>query len=193
MAKIEGIINHLFTWEAGLDKRYRALPLEDQFNEARKKGLANDPDDSGGLTNVGITWATYFTYCQMKRIPARTRDLVGLKYATWIDILKTLFWNACRADDIVNQSIANIFVDWFWGSGPSVLRIVQRIVKVEDDGKIGPETIGAINGYKDQKALFDQIASARRSFYLNLVKRRPKDKKFISGWLRRLNDLHYES
>jgi lysozyme family protein len=37
--------------------------LEDAFSRAKKTGFANDPNDRGGATMVGVTISTYRQYC----------------------------------------------------------------------------------------------------------------------------------
>ena len=75
-------------------------------------GFVNDPDDLGGATNKGITLSAYETYCYRKGYPKPTVEcLKNISDATWMDILKTLYWDKWKADQIVNQSVANILVD----------------------------------------------------------------------------------
>ena len=64
MAKIEEIIPFILYFEAGVNKRYLSLPPEQIFEQAKKTGFANDPDDAGGATMCGITIATYKAYCK---------------------------------------------------------------------------------------------------------------------------------
>lgn len=58
-----------------------------------------------------------------------------------------------------NQSIANILVDWYWGSGKWGIVIPQRILGLTADGVVGPKTLDKINQEieKDAEALFDKI------------------------------------
>lgn len=75
-------------------------------------GFVNDPADLGGATNMGVTIGTYKEYCKKKGKPEPTvEDLKNLSCEEWTDILKAFYWNRWKADQIHNQSIANILVD----------------------------------------------------------------------------------
>ena len=50
-------------------------------------------------------------------------------------VLKTCYWDRWRADEINNQKVANILVDWLWCSGKWGILIPQRILGVPVDGK----------------------------------------------------------
>ena len=152
-------------------------------------GYTNHPDDNGGPTNLGITLNTYREYCGQEKT---IKDLRNISYGTWEDIMKDLYWDKCLADDIVNQSLAEILVDWCVNSGFVGLRRVQEIVGVKPDGIAGPKTLGAINN-ADQHELFDRIMSARKQFYINMVKRSPNQKVFMNGWMNRLLRFSFDA
>lgn len=151
-------------------------------------GFVNDPDDSGGATNKGITLKTFRSfYGQNKTV----EDLKTISDQQWIHIFLNGYWNKCQASNINNQSVANIFVDWAWGSGPgTAIKQVQKIVGTDVDGIVGVKTLDAINS-KDPKTLFNAIKKARIEFVENLVKQRPKDAKFLQGWKNRINSFSF--
>ena len=189
MANINIIIPFILNWEAGLKKKYAAYPYEQMFSEAKKTGFVNDPDDSGGATMCGLTIATYNIYCKKKGYPMPTEtSLNNMSFERWADVLKSLFWNRWKADDIISQDIANILVDWVWASGVNGIKIPQRILGVKDDGIVGAKTIAAINS-TDPIELFQKIHDARIKFVDDIVRNRPSQKKFIKGWKRRINAI----
>lgn len=151
-------------------------------------GYTNHPDDQGGPTNQGVTLNTYKSYCGQEKT---IKDLRNMSYGIWCDIMKDMYWDKCLADDIDNQSVAEILVDWCVNSGLVGLRKVQEIVGVKPDGIAGPKTLAAING-ADAKELFDRIMAARRQFFVNIVKRNPNQKVFINGWMNRLLMFKFE-
>lgn len=151
-------------------------------------GYTNHPDDLGGPTNKGITLTTYREYCGKEKT---IQDLRNISYGTWQDIMKDMYWDKCRADDIDNQSVAEITVDWCVNSGLVGLRKVQEIVGTKPDGIAGPITISMINS-SDSRELFDRIWNARQQFYVNIVKRNPSQKVFMNGWMNRLGMFKYE-
>jgi lysozyme family protein len=151
-------------------------------------GYTNHPDDLGGPTNLGITYNTYKAYCGQEKT---LKDLQNMSYETWQNIMKDLYWDKCLADDIENQSVAELLVDWCVNSGMVGLRKVQEIAGAKPDGIAGPKTLAAINGAKAEE-LFDRIMQARKQFYVNIVKRNPKQKVFMNGWMNRLLMFKYE-
>ena len=61
-------------------------------------------------------------------------DIKLLSTADAVSVLKQNYWNRWKADQIANQSVAEILVDWVWGSGKWGIVIPQRLLKVTDDG-----------------------------------------------------------
>lgn len=87
------------------------------FIQRWEGGFVDDPDDLGGATNMGVTIATYKVYRKRKGLSEPTvDDLKHLSNNEWIDILKSLYWDKWKADQIKSQSVANILVDWVWAS-----------------------------------------------------------------------------
>ena len=56
MANVEKIVPFIIQFEAGVTPA--GLTGEVLFEKARKNGYANDPDDLGGATMVGVTLFT---------------------------------------------------------------------------------------------------------------------------------------
>lgn len=156
-------------------------------------GSVNHPNDKGGATNKGVTIGTYTFYRKFKGLPAPTvEDLNNITSDEWMDILKTLYWNKWRADEIRNQSIANLLVDWYWGSGVYGIKYPQRVLGVTADGIVGVKTLAAINDYPDQEELFQKLWDRRKKHFEDIVKRDPSQKVFLNGWMNRLNDYKFE-
>lgn len=192
MANIEHFIPFLIKWEAGIIKKNNETN-ESFFQRARKTGWADDPDDSGGQTMVGVTMATYEEFCRKKGYPRPTSErLMNLSYDDWKSVLKMFYWDRWRADEIKSQSIAEIVCDWIWASGIHGIKIPQELVGVMPDGIVGPKTIAAVNS-KNPRELFDQIKIARFDFIEDICRKRPANNKFKRGWLNRVNDIKFES
>ena len=190
MARIESIVPFILKWETGTTGI--GLTNEQLFEKAKLKGFANDPDDLGGATMCGVTLATFTEYCHRKgyQRPTIVR-LKAIKYKEWLEILKTMFWDKWKADQINNESIALILVDWVWGSGKYGITIPQRAIGVTADGIVGPKTIAAVNA-KDPKQLFDLIRKERLAYIERICRSRPTNLKYKRGWLNRLNDIKFK-
>lgn len=155
-------------------------------------GFVNDPDDLGGATNMGVTIGTYKNYRKKKGLPEpHVEDLKKLSKEEWTDIMKSGYWDKWRADQIVNQSVANILVDWVWASGNHGIKRPQKILGVKVDGIVGPQTIAAINA-RESKELFYAIKADRIKFVEEICISRPANNKFKKGWLNRINAIKFE-
>ena len=156
-------------------------------------GFVNDPDDLGGATNKGITLATYTQYRREKGLSLPSiEDLKNISNDEWMSILKTYYWNRWKADSIKNQSVANILVDWVWGSGIHGIKRPQRMLGVKDDGIVGSITLHALNSLNQQN-LFDKIKADRVLYLDEICLKRPVNSKFKKGWLNRLNDFTFSN
>ena len=156
-------------------------------------GFVNDPVDLGGATNKGVTIGTYKEYRKKKGLPEPTvEDLKKLSDDEWTDILRTYYWNRWEADQIQNQSIANILVDWVWASGVNGIKIPQSLLGVTADGIVGKATLAAINGWPSQHELFDKVKQAHLDFVDSICHSCPANEKFRRGWCNRIKELKFE-
>lgn len=154
-------------------------------------GYVNDPLDNGGATNMGVTVSTWQQVGYDKDGDGDI-DAVDVKLLDKNDFLAVLrkYWDRWQADKIQNQSIANILVDWVWGSGKWGIIHPQRILGVTPDGIVGTATIKAIND-ADPEVLFSKIYAARINFLEGIVQRRSSQARFIKGWKNRLADFTF--
>ncbi len=189
MAKVESIVPFILKWETGTTGP--GLTNEQLFEKAKKRGFANDPDDLGGATMCGVTLATFTEYCRRKGYPRPTvTRLKAITYREWLEVLKTLFWDRWKADQIINASIALMLVDFVWASGANGITVPQKAVGVVADGKVGPKTLAAINA-REPKALFDLLYKERVAYINRICTARPKNLKYKNGWMNRLNDIKF--
>lgn len=172
MADVNKLVSHILKWEGG---------------------FINDPDDLGGVTNKGVCFRTYKLYRSRKGLSQPTiEDLKNISDDEFSLILKEMYWDACRADKIQSQGVANAIVDWAWHSGTTTAaKEIQKVLGVSSDGIIGNITLSAINS-QSPLPLFGKIKAARIKYIERICKSRPANQKFYRGWMNRINDLQYE-
>lgn len=107
MANFETMIPFILHFAAGVSGKDLRLPLEEQFEIARRKGWSDDPDDPGGATMIDVTLTTYRDYIRKQRQQSvvtrcaawREPSGINLKQITfneWKEILKTMYWDRWR-------------------------------------------------------------------------------------------------
>ena len=157
-------------------------------------GFVNDPKDRGGATNMGVTLNTWKSVGYDKNGDKKI-DAQDLKLLTQDDVIKKVlkpyYWDKWRADEINNQSIANILVDWVWASGKYGITKVQAMLNLKSDGVVGNKTLSAINDYPNQRQLFQRIKNERLAFIDRIVKNNPSQRRFMKGWKNRVNAFKY--
>lgn len=157
-------------------------------------GYVDDPNDSGGETNFGIT-------VQVARANGYTGDMRDMPREVAFDIYTAKYWDAVRADEVVELSeiVADEVVDTAVNMGAGrAIRFLQRALNVLNtqgklypdltvDGAIGPATINALRGYlstRNELVLSRALNCLQGTFYIELAERREKDERFVYGWLR---------
>lgn len=143
--------------------------------------------DGKTCTMKGITLEVYQKHFGKNKTCS---DLKRISDNEWYTITKADYWDVVRADEIANQSVANIIVDFVFNSGKSVIKRIQKIVNVTPDGIVGKVTLSAINN-ADQEELFNKVKASRKAFYDEIIERNPSKAKFKRGWYNRLNHFKF--
>lgn len=168
MADIEKLIPKIKKWEGG----YSSHPA----------------DTDGGCTMQGITLNTFRRYYGKSRT---CEDLKKITDEQWKHILKSGYWDKMKADQIENQSIAELCVQMVWGSGAIAIRKIQKCIGTDPDGIVGPKTLALLNG-PNKAAIHAKLWEMRRLWFYNIVATQPKKQVFLKGWLRRLSSFVFE-
>lgn len=151
--------------------------------------VVNDPDDRGGLTNAGVTTKTYNAYRRRLQLPLRpVTDIEPHE----VEAIYHEYWHDAHCDRLPNGLDLVVF-DMAINSGPSVaIKTLQKILGVDVDGIFGPQTNAAIREeilIGGLAELIEQYIAARADFYHALVAKDRAQKKFIGGWIARLDHL----
>jgi len=161
--------------------------FERAFREILKHegGFVNHPKDPGGITNLGVTRATYEAWVG-HRVPEQvmrelTPDHVRALY-------KARYWDAVKANDMPDGVDLCLF-DFGVNAGPARARkYLQLVVGAKADGIIGPNTMKQVQQYLQAhgaEGLIDAYQSARERYYRKL-RHFPT---FGRGWLRRVKEV----
>ena len=175
----------------------------------KEKGYVNNPSDSGGETNWGVTkntakeakhmWAKYNWDGNMKTLP------LDLAY----EIYATKYWDAMSLDlvlehnDLIAEKLFDIGINY---SRTRAQEWFQRILNVMNnkealysdivvDSDIGGATERAFaaflkrRGQEGVEVMWTSLSSFQGVHYLTLSEKREKDEAFTYGWMaRRIND-----
>lgn len=144
-------------------------------------GYVDHPKDPGGATNMGITFATLQRW---RGKPITKQDVRNLTKREAADIYRAYYWNVIKGDDLPS-GIDAFIMDYGVNSGPSRAVIhLQEILKVGQDGKVGPITIEAARK-ANAASVVDQLSARRMRFLKGLS----TWGTFGRGWERRVNEV----
>jgi lysozyme family protein len=159
-------------------------------------GYVNDPHDSGGETNFGIT-------VKVARQNGYLGSMKDMPRHIAYNIYSRIYWDSMLLDNIINISdkITEELVDTGINMGVHKSSIfLQRSLNALNhecyfddlivDGKIGEKTIRAleifinVRGFEGESILLKSLNCLQGNFYLELTEKRRKDKKFFFGWIK---------
>lgn len=158
----------------------------------REGGYVNDPNDSGGETNYGITVAT-------ARAAGYSGDMVDLPRGLAHDIYARQYWDAIAGDQVeaLSEAVVSKLIDAAVNISPRrTVRFLQRSLNVLNvggtlypdlvvDGVAGDATVYALGQYlqrRSERALLRALNSLQGAYYIELAERREKDERFVYGW-----------
>jgi lysozyme family protein len=145
----------------------------------------NHPADPSGATNLGITAATL---ARARGRPVTAADVKALTRAEAAGIYRRFYWDAVRGDDLP-AGLDHAVFDLAVNSGPArAARLLQRVLKVAEDGAIGPATLAAASAADPAEAV-----RALQRERLAVLKRLPTWPVFGRGWQARVADVEREA
>ncbi len=157
-------------WEEGI-----------RFVFAAEGGYTLDPVDPGGETNFGISKKAY----PSMDIKAMTPELARTIYLHD-------YWQACQCDQLPREFAIMVF-DTAVNQGHTVAqRILQMVLAVEVDGRIGPQTVAAafkVMAGEDARRTVIMYLAERNAAYARLMAAKPPLFKFATNWFHRVLSL----
>ena len=152
-------------------------------------GFVDDPDDPGGRTNKGITQKTYNRWRQKHGL--EQSDVLYIDPKEVDRIYAEGYWVPPRCPELARH-LDLIQFDTAVNMGVRrAVMILQQGLGCKADGQFGPITAKAAH-HCDPDATMKAYCDIREGFYRRLVGRKPRLKKFLRGWLNRLNALRGE-
>lgn len=144
-------------------------------------GFVNHPSDPGGMTNLGVTKATWESWIGR---PSDEKEMRSLTPEKVEPLYKRKYWDACRCDDLplgVDYIVFDFAVNA--GVGRSA-KTLQGVVGATPDGGIGPKTITAVYSF-DPEEIIAKFSAAKEEFYRSLS----TFPTFGKGWLNRTAEV----
>ena len=148
-------------------------------------GYTNDPNDHGGKTTWGITEGE-----------ARSHGYTGDMRNLTQDFAKNIYWTdyylANNLDKIKDERVAlailDISVTGGIGRGIQLARRALKSmgVNIEENTKANQEFIDAVNSV-DPLQFCHAYAQIQRAFYNSIVQHNETQRKFLKGWLNRVD------
>jgi len=172
MASIAPALQHTLRWEGGYQK------------DPADPGNYNSLDQLVG-TNYGIAAFTAEDFLGFAPTEVVMRKL-SIDLATCI--YRQKFWGRIKGDQIDSQAVAGILFDGHVNHGNTGIRLMQDVLGVRRDGIVGPITLGRINA-SDPAQIYRAYRHARTMFYYKIAANRPQMKKFLRGWLNRIESF----
>ena len=158
-------------------------------------GYVNDPSDSGGETNFGITE-------RVARACGYVGPMIEMSKQIAFDIYSSMYWEALVLDEIeslcprVAGELADTGVNQGVGRAAEYLQRALNIFNnqgeyysdISVDMDIGPATLRALVAFLDHRGSEGEIVLVRMlnclqgAFYARLAESRQKDEKYVYGW-----------
>jgi len=156
---------------------------EQAFEQMLKSegGYVNNPADPGGMTNLGVTKATWENWIGRESDEAEMRGLTPEKVEP---LYKKKYWDAVRGDELP-AGISYLCFDFAVNAGAGrAIKTLQSAVGVTPDGGFGPMTMAAVQAV-DPATLIERFSAEKVVFYRSLN----TFATFGNGWLNRVADV----
>src|SRR5262252_6679881 len=127
-------------------------------------GFVNDPQDPGGMTNLGVTRTNWEAFVGQ---PVDEATMRALTPADVTPFYRQNYWDAVHGDDLP-AGVDYAVMDFAVNSGTSrAAKALQRACGVNDDGAIGQQTLDAV-GAANRITLIDAVCDERLAFLQTL-------------------------
>ncbi len=140
----------------------------------RCEGGAELVTDSGGLTRFGISQRAY---------PGL--DIASLTREKAIALFASDYWAPIWGDELEPGLALHVFDSAVNQGTVEAVLLLQRVLSVKDDGRMGAATLGASRRFLPISELRVQFNALRIATYYDLAGRKPTYTKYVRGWIAR--------
>ena len=147
-------------------------------------GYSNNKNDKGGKTKYGITEENARDFGYKGDMQDLTKD-----FAKNIYLKKYYLGN--KLDKVVNDKVALSVCDFIvnggaWGAKKAQAALNELGFDLRVDGILGEKSLAALNEVDENKFL-EKYHDLQRRYYRVLSANKPSQKKFLTGWLNRVD------
>ena len=146
-----------------------------------EKGFVNNPNDPGGITNLGVTKASWESW---KMRAVNIDEMRALTKEDVIPFYRKKYWDAMKCDDLplgMDYAAFDFAVNAGVGRAAKTL---QTALGVAADGVIGPATMKVAQAF-DPDEFLERFSKAKESYYKTLN----TFPIFGKGWLKRVDTV----
>lgn len=160
-----------------------------QFVLAREGGYVDNPHDHGGATNQGITQRTYNTFRAKQGLDFM--DVRAISYSEITAIYSANYWKVAGCNELPDP-LDLVQFDSAVQHGPhTAIKLLQRALRITDDGVLGAKTIGAVRS-TEPSLLIRRYLDERKAYYAAIIAHDPSQQAFATGWKARMLALSDE-
>ena len=172
----EFIADYIARWEGGL-----SLHKEDAGNYASGKAGVGPLIGS----KYGVTPAALAQHRKVSAASITAAQMAALTMAEAVAIGRRAYYDAPGFAMLPWNRVTASVVDMGWGAGPGqAIKLLQRMIGVADDGKLGPNTARAYATWLEARQA-EEWEGVRNAFYDRIIATRPANAKFRNGWRNR--------
>jgi lysozyme family protein len=147
--------------------------------------FVDHPDDSGGATKFGITAASYDKHFGRAATPDAIKALT-LDQA--FEFYYVEYWQELGVGAL-DEKLAVIIFNQAVNCGiTAVTKRIQGLLDLPVDGKLGPMTLGKLTAVNPKSFGVDFLHASALA-YINSAQARPKNMRFLNGWINRIFSL----
>ncbi len=163
---------------AEFEPAFQRLMLEEGIE------LTNDPVDRGGQTYAGISRKHNPKWLGWKFIDAGDTPPTDLVR----ELYREKYWNHIKGDRINSQRVAEVLFSQSVNNVEAGIKLMQIVVGVVPDAKVGEKTLAAINKYTErslmtpEEALLSLYSHAHSTRYHAIGMNDRSQRKWWPGW-----------